>query len=361
MSENEESGEKSHEPTAQKLEQARKKGNIPKSNDVSAAAAYFGLLAALFVGGMGLLDRSAGALTVFIAQPDRLTGAVLGPGGAGLAAAILGHVGLGLLPVFLVPLAAVLAGLLAQRAITAAPDKLKPKGSRLSILQNAQQKLGPTGLMEFLKALVKLCAIAAALAYILSDELDRIIGTVRGEPRAVAGTMIDLLMRLLTAAAVIAAIVAALDLAWQRFDHRRKLRMSFQELKDEVRQAEGDPFVKAQRRKRAEAIATNRMLLDVPGADVVIVNPTHYAVALRWSRAPGSAPACVAKGTDAVALKIRERAEAAGVPVHSDPPCARTLHAAVEIGQEIRPEHYKAVAAAIRFADRMRRAAQERG
>ena len=105
----------------------------------------------------------------------------------------------------------------------------------------------------------------------------------------------------------------------------------------------------------------NRMLLDVPKADVVIVNPTHYAVALKWSRAKGSAPVCVAKGEDEVALRIREVAETARIPIHSDAPTARALHAAVEIGREIRPEHYRAVAAAVRFADRMRASARARG
>jgi flagellar biosynthetic protein FlhB len=119
--------------------------------------------------------------------------------------------------------------------------------------------------------------------------------------------------------------------------------------------------VKAQRRGRAEAIATNRMLLDVPKADVVIVNPTHVAVALKWSRAKGSAPACVAKGEGELALKIREVAATAGVPLHADPPTARALHATVAVGREIAPEHYRAVAAALRFAERMRRAARSRG
>ena len=119
--------------------------------------------------------------------------------------------------------------------------------------------------------------------------------------------------------------------------------------------------MKAQRRSRAEAIATNRMLLDVPKADVVIVNPTHFAVALKWSRAKGSAPVCVAKGEGEVALRIREVAATAGVPIHADPPTARALHATVEIGREIAPEHYRAVAAAIRFADRMRQRRAARG
>ena len=166
---------------------------------------------------------------------------------------------------------------------------------------------------------------------------------------------------LLAITCLIAVAIAGVDLVWQRFDHARKLRMSFQEMREETKQSEGDPHMKAQRRSRAEAIATNRMLLDVPKADVVIVNPTHYAVALKWARTKGSAPVCVAKGEGEVALRIREIAATAGVPVHSDPPTARALHATVEIGREIAPEHYRAVAAAIRFADRMRKAARARG
>jgi flagellar biosynthesis protein FlhB len=358
--ENEQSGEKVHEPTPRRLEQAREKGNVAKSTDVTAAAAYIGLLAALFAGGTSVLERGAGSLTVFLAHPDRLAGLVLGPGGTRLTGEIVGQVMLALAPVFLVPMAAVVAALAAQRAVTFAPDKIKPKLNRLSVVENAKQKFGPTGLVQFLKAFVKLCAITVALALILMGDIGRIVGSVRAAPAAASGMMIELLMTLLLAATLIAVAIAAIDLAWQQFDHRRKLRMTHQELKDEVKQSEGDPHLKAQRRQRAEAIATNRMLLDVPGADVVIVNPTHYAVALKWSRARGSAPACVAKGVDGVALKIRERAEATGVPIHADPASARALHATVEIGQEIRPEHYRAVAAAIRFADRVRAAARAR-
>ncbi len=355
-----ESGEKTHDPTPQKLQQAREKGDIPRSNDISAAAAYIGLMVALFAAGLGLVQTMGDALTVFIAQPDRLTGVILGPGGPGLAGSIMTEAAGGLAPLFLGPALAVLLSLFAQRAVTVSGDKLTPKASRISLVRNARQKFGPTGLVEFLKATIKLAAIACALGLIVAGDLGRIIGAAHGEPVAVVGMMGELLMTLLIATTAIATIIAVLDLAWQHFDHRRKLRMSFQEVKDEVKQSEGDPHVKAQRRARAEAIATNRMLLDVPGADVVIVNPTHYAVALKWERTPGSAPVCVAKGVDGIALKIRERAEVSGVPIHSDPPAARTLHATVEIGREIRPEHYRAVAAAIRFADRARRAARER-
>lgn len=136
--------------------------------------------------------------------------------------------------------------------------------------------------------------------------------------------------------------------------------MSRLELIEEFKEAEGDPHMKGQRRRRAEAIATNRMLAEVPRADVVIVNPTHYAVALRWDRGSRRAPVCVAKGIDDVARRIREVAATAGVPIRSDPPTARAIHASIDIGQEILPDHYAHVAAAIRFAERMRRHARWR-
>ena len=130
---------------------------------------------------------------------------------------------------------------------------------------------------------------------------------------------------------------------------------------EEHKKAEGDPMVKSQRRQRAQEIAMNQMMHEVPKSDVVIVNPTHYAVALKWNRAAGGAPVVAAKGIDGVALRIREAAMAANVPIHHDPPTARALEATTEIGAEIEPAHYQAVAAAIRFSEAMRRKARERG
>jgi flagellar biosynthetic protein FlhB len=133
--------------------------------------------------------------------------------------------------------------------------------------------------------------------------------------------------------------------------------MTRQEMTEEHKESEGDPHFRAHRRQRGQEIAMNRMLRAVPEADVVLVNPTHYAVALKWNRKDGRAPVCIAKGRDEVAARIRERANAAGVPVHRDPPTARALHAALDIGDEIGREHYQAVAAAIRFAEAMRKKA----
>ena len=135
--------------------------------------------------------------------------------------------------------------------------------------------------------------------------------------------------------------------------------MTHEELKKESKENEGDPELKRNRRDRAQAIAQNKMLQDVPKADVVIVNPTHYSVALQWHREQGGAPVCVAKGTDEIAARIREIAAESGVPIKSDPPTARAIYATVEIGDEIEREHYAAVAAAIHFADTIRAKAKE--
>jgi len=307
------------------------------------------------------VERAASVLMVFVAHPDRLAGRILGPGGPKMTGAIMAEALWALAPLFAVPIAAVLVSLFAQQALVFSGDKLKPKLSRISPIANAKQKYGPTGLVEFAKTTVKLTAIGAALFFYLAGDLDRMVGTARSEPRVLGALMMESLVVLLGLTALIAIAIAGIDLVWQRFDHARKLRMSYQDLRDETKQSEGDPHMKAQRRSRAEAIATNRMLLDVPKADVVVVNPTHYAVALRWSRAKGTAPVCVAKGEGEIALRIREVAETARVPIHADAPPARALHAAVELGREIPPEHYRAVAAAIRFADRMRTAARARG
>ena len=354
-------GEKSFDPTPGRLEEARRKGDVPRSADANAAAAYLGLLAASLTVGPWAVDRAAAVLMVFIDQPDRLVGLVLGPGGDGLSAAIVGAAAWALAPLFLAPAAAVLVSLFAQQAVVFSGSKIEPKLSRLSLVSNAKQKFGPTGLVEFAKSTVKLGAIATAVFFVLAGDIDGMVGAATADPRVVGALLAQVFATLLTITCVIALAIAGIDLVWQRFDHARKLKMSHQEIRDEVKGSEGDPHVKAQRRSRAEAIATNRMLLDVPKADVVIVNPTHFAVALKWSRAKGAAPVCVAKGEGAVAVRIREIAETARVPLHSDPPTARALFATVEIGREIAPEHYRAVAAAIRFAEKMRRAARARG
>lgn len=356
--EGEGSGEKSFEATPQRLAEARAKGDVPKSTDATAAVSYLALLVAICAGGATAVSGAGTALMGFLASADRLP--LLAPDGPALAAGLLGTALAPLAPLFLAPLVAVTLCLIAQRAVVFSGEKLMPKASRLSVISNAKNKFGVDGLVEFGKSVVKLIAIAVALFFYLSHKMDEIIGSVEAEPRLLGAMMVDTLVALLTITTVIATVIGAADLIWQRISHGRKLRMSLQDLKEEHRKSEGDGHMKAARRQRGQEIALNQMLIEVPKADVVIVNPIHYAVALKWSREKGSAPVCVAKGVDAVAARIREVAEEAGIPIHGDPPTARALHATVEIGQEIRPEQYRAVAAAVRFADRMRQMSKDR-
>lgn len=352
--------EKSHEPTPQKLEEARKKGDIAKSTDLSAAAAYLGLFVALGISGAWAAEQSGTVLAAFLSHADTLSPRILGAGGAGLSLGILGEALYGLLPLFLLPFLAVLLVILAQQAFVVAPEKLEPKLSRINPMEQAKNKFGLTGIAEFVKSSVKVLVIGLILSIFLLAETDRLIGLVRATPVAVPIEMMRTALGLLAQIMIVALAIAVVDYIWQRFDHARKLRMSFQEVKDEAKRSDGDPQLKAQRRQRGQEIANNRMMLDVPTADVVMVNPTHYSVALKWDRQNASAPVVIAKGVDEIALLIRERAMAAGVPIHSDPPGTRAIHATVDIGYEIDPDHYHAAAAAIRFAERMRKKAKER-
>jgi len=195
------------------------------------------------------------------------------------------------------------------------------------------------------------------LYMLIRGNLETYIALSMTSGKALAGLLRDEGTALLKAVTIIAIAISFIDYFWKRHDHRRKLMMSMQEMKDEAKQSEGDPHMKQSRRQRGREIAMNQMMHDVPTADVIVVNPTHYAVALKWSRDAGSAPVCVAKGVDEIAARIREIAKENSIPIMSDPPTARLIHGSVDIGSEVRPEHYKAVAAAIRFADEINAAA----
>jgi len=358
MSGKDDDSDKSFEPTEQKLRKAREKGEVAKSTDLSVAAAYLGIIVAFYASGSSSFEGLGTALMAFLDQPDRLAplffdGPSAAPSGGFISSAVRP-----VLPWFVVPFALVLLSIIGQRALVFAPSKLQPKLSRISLISNAKNKFGRGGLFEFTKSFAKLLIYGTCLALFLRANLTEILSASAAPAKASILLMMNLLFRFLFIVIVIALAIGVVDYLWQYAEHMRKNRMSRKEIQDETKDAEGDPHVKQQRRQRAQEIATNQMMADVPKADVVIVNPTHFAVALKWSRAVGTAPVCVAKGVDEVAAAIRGAAGEAGVPIHSDPPTARALHATVDIGQEISEEHYRPVAAAIRFAEAMRKRAK---
>lgn len=361
MSDSEDSGDKSHEPSQKKLDDARKKGEIPRAADLLTAMGYLGLLAgAVSVGGYCIL-RLSNVLLPMIEQPERLTHLFFDGNAKAVSGQLLTSGLTQTLPILFAPTVFVLLTLFATRGIVFSGKKLMPKFSRLSPIDNAKNKYGRRGLFEFFKSFVKLSVYSVLLAVFLKSQLEPIIGTVRTSPAEVVMMITTLVTKFLFIVVLIALVIGGIDAFWQRGEHIRKNRMSMKELRDEAKEAEGDPYLKQHRRAMAQELALNQMMGDVPDADVIIVNPTHYAVALRWSRMPGTAPECVAKGVDEVALRIREVATEAGVPIQSDPPTARAVYATTEIGQEISPDHYQPVAAAIRFAQTMREKARKKG
>lgn len=358
MSGSDDESDKSFDATPQKLLEARKKGELAKSTDLMTAAAYLGLLVALLVAGSGAFGKVGTAMMVLLDQPAELAQLFFGGYARAPVGGLLQDISSGLAPLFTLPAAGVLLALFAQRAIVFAPSKLQPKMNRISVFANAKNKFGRSGLFEFSKSFTKLIIYSLCLAAFIRAWLPEMIGVLQTNPQIVIVLMAKLCTSFLIITVIVSGAIGGIDAVWQHFEHLRKNRMSRKEVTDEAKNSEGDPHLKQERRQRAMAIAQNQMMQDVPKADVVIVNPTHYAVALKWSRLPGEAPICVAKGVDETAATIRKLAKEANVPIHPDPPTARALHASVEIGQEIRQEDYAPVAAAIRFAEEMRQRAR---
>ena len=348
------SQEKSYDATETKIRKSREKGDTPQSTEANTLLLYLGLYMAIFLAGGFGATKIFSAMTSLFAYPDRIGQNILLSGDPSALFDVMRKIGVGLLPLFLLPFCILILSLVVQQAVVFAPTKLKPKLSKISPISNAKQKYGGNGMVEFGKRFAKLVFITVIAGIFFA-------GTFFTLPSLAAMPAIMIMIEIKTMTMTLLlfmigamAVLTFIDLPYVRFAHLKKLRMTLQEIRDENKDSEGDPHMKSARRARAQAISQSSMMRDVASADVIIVNPTHYAVALKWTRAPGSAPSCVAKGVDGVALQIRQRAKLHDVPIYSDPPCARSIHALVEIGETIKAEHFAAVAAAIHFADKLK-------
>lgn len=358
MSDDSNDDDKQYEASQHKLDEARKKGDFARSTDLNTAAAYAGvLIAGLSIGAASLMSMGT-TLSTLVGRSDQLSTTIFASSGAPVMGGLMRDLGVVVAPWFAIPALFVILALIAQRGFVFAPSKLELKASRISPISQAKNKFGRSGLFEFAKSTTKLILYCTVLFIFLAGRMPEIMGAMALSPGQVIATLLRLCISLMSIVLVIAFCLGVIDYTWQRAEHLRKNRMSRKELTDESKNSEGDPAMKQQRRQKGIAIAMNQMLGDVPDADVIIVNPTHYAVALKWDRAGGGAPECVAKGVDLVAARIREVAQESAVPIHSDPPTARALHATVNVGDQIPRDHYKAVAAAIRFADKIRTVAR---
>lgn len=348
MSERPDESQKTEEPTQRKLDEARRRGDLPFSRDVGAAMLV--LAALVLIGGLGpwLGRRLSDHLLPLIENPGDFP--LQAPADAfRLIGWLAADLGLVLLPVAAILIGAVLLAAIGQNGIVVATERLTPKLERISPVAGFGRLVSLRNLVEFLKGVAKVAAIGVSLVVVLAPELNRIEAMALTDVAALPSLLTSILVRLLLAALVAGIAIALVDLVWQQIAWRRQQRMTLQELKEEFRQAEGDPHIKARVRQLRRDRARQRMFAELPKATVVITNPTHFAVALRYDLSEAPAPVCLAKGTDLVAKRIRETAMEHGVPIVENPPLARTLHKSVEIGEEVRPEQYLAVAEVISY------------
>jgi flagellar biosynthetic protein FlhB len=346
--------DKSFDATPSRLERARREGDVAISRELNGAAAYIGLYLAIAAGVAVSAPQVAIALAALQAKPEDFS-PLLDP--EALRTVILAAT----LPaiVFLVgPAAGAATSLIVQQSVVIAFQRIKPKLSRLSPVANAKHKFGPDGLMEFARSASVLAFVFAGLAWVWAGRLEDLPGAAFTDGSSVGALLAVEIALFVGALAAISLAVGLIDVFWARTRRRKRLMMTLEEVKRDAKESEGDPFFKSARRERAKAVATNRMLADVPKASVVVVNPEHYAVALKWEGPKSGPPVCVAKGVDKMAAKIRELAAASGVPIRRDAPTARAIYAAVDVGQEIRREHFAAIAAAIHFAETVRKKAK---
>lgn len=347
MAEGEDKSEKTEQPTERKLRQAREKGDVPKSQEIPGwfiLAAGLGIIAVL---SPALARGMAETLSLFFVNAHQLS---LEPGEAidlatSAAIRIAGVVSLA----FLALIAAAILGNTVQQGVMFTGSKLEPKLSKLNPMEGFKRLFGPQGWVNFFKGVGKMGLVSIAIGVVLWPRRDQLAALPGLELVAVLSILRDAAMQLMLAALIVYALIAAADYFFQRHEFTERNKMSRKEIRDELKDTEGDPMVRAKLRQIRQERAQRRMMAKVPDAAVIITNPTHYAVALEYEQGRTHAPVCIAKGVDAVALRIRELAEEHGIPIVEDPPLARALHATADLDAPIPVEHYKAVAKVIGY------------
>jgi flagellar biosynthetic protein FlhB len=346
MAEDNDSSQKTEDPTQKRIEEARKKGDIAKSQDVPI---WFLLVAAsAIMAGAGPLVQSIGEpLARLIDHPHafRLTD--------GGAQKLLASLVVSLLTPLGVVFGVLIAGALIGHVIQARPlwtlEKVKPDLSKLSPMKGFGRLFGAQGWMNLLKAVLKMAAVTVAMLYAVWPDATAILEAGRLEPAGMLAISQAVAGRLFIAALVVIGLIAALDFFWQRWSFMQRMKMSRRDLREEHKQSEGDPQIRAKLRAIRLERSRKRMLAAVPKASVVITNPTHYSVALRYLPETDAAPVCLAKGVDDLALRIREKAKEHNIPIVENVALARALFATVEPEQSIPREHFEAVAKVIGF------------
>lgn len=345
--------DKTEDPTPKKLREAREKGQVAQSREVNTWLILFTATMLIGIVGGGISERLGDMLKEFIVRPHSFNT------DAQSIADIMGYAVLDTVKIIGFPLALffVVAGLASfiQVGPMVSTESITPKLEKIDPLKGAKRVFGSRAWIEFIKALLKMILVGAVTTVILLPIFADSPGMVGIFPHQMMDILQTETRQLLIGVLSILFVFAALDYGVQRYQLMKQLRMSRQELKDEYKQTEGDPHIKARLRELRMQRARKRMMANVPKASVVITNPTHFAIALQYEQEKNAAPMVVAKGQDRIALKIREIAQENKVPIVENPPLARAMYDNVEIDQEIPEQHYKAVAEIISYVFSLKR------
>ena len=351
MSEKPDEDSKTEEASEKKISDAIKKGNTPVSREVGVFVSLIGML---IIAKFAIWDGAL-QLSVFLAR------FIEDPGGwqfdkSRTEVLLLGTVSeqdfIFILPIALVLMGGALVGALIQNPPSMVLHRIKPDFSKLSLQKGLKRVFGSQGWVEFAKAIFKFTAVSTVVTILLNSEIDAVMSTLFKQPGSLPDILLGLTIKLLSIIILATSLMVLADVIWSRKQWFKNLRMTKQEVKDEHKQAEGDPIVKAKRLSLARDRLRKRMIASVPKATVVITNPTHLAIALRYNTDEDAAPLVVAKGQDIIALKIREVAEANGIPIIEKKQLTRSLYKQVEVDQMIPEEFYHAVAEIIHFVSK---------
>jgi flagellar biosynthetic protein FlhB len=346
------SGERTLDPTQKKLDQALERGDVAKSQELTSWFVLGAGTLGIYLFGPGAATNLTASWRGFIAHVGDLH--VDGPTLLALSRTLtIGALSGIALPLILLMVASA-AGNALQHRLVFSLEPVVPSLSKISPIAGFKRLFGQAAWVNFAKGLAKLAIVGAVMGAILWPQHDIVVAMVGADVAAMTPMIFGLTVKLLAAALAILAFVALGDWLYQRHAWYERQKMTVQELKEEFKQSEGNPEIKAKIKQMRRQRASKRMMANVPKASVVITNPTHFAVALRYEHGM-AAPICVAKGVDQVALRIREVAGEHDIPIVENPPLARALHATVDIDREIPGEHYRAVAEVISYVMKLRR------
>ena len=346
--------DRTEDPTQKRLDEAVGRGDVVKSQEVSTWFIIAGATLIVIAFSSSMVGSLSTTFRGLLANAHDIP---MNSNGVLSIASRLGRETLAAVAIpFVLLMLAALFGNLIQHRLVWSVEPLRPSLSKISPIAGLRRLFSKQALVNFAKGLAKLVLVGSIMVALMWPQRFRLEGMVMIDLAGILLLTKSLSLEILGAVVAVLALVAAADYLFQYRQWFERQKMSMQELKEEFKQTEGDPTIKAKMRQLRQSRMRRRMMAAVPKATVVITNPTHYAVALQYERGM-DAPVCVAKGVDLIALKIREVAREHEVPVVENPPLARALHATVEIDDEIPAEHYKAVAEIIGYVMKLRRSA----